>query len=251
MDLKKKHFKESQVSTQEIATSTEVFKIMKLKHCPSLMELFYLNNCLISLLPKPSFKDLKRINVPMPSGKTVSITNISQRQLQSKRIFEKLPKNVGKTCFNSIFNTYSSNSKLVNISRFMPDLASKILPRATSVFMINGWKLQKKTFQRLIHAAYHLDSLWFDECAIFSEGFKITPNRKFNIKVIGFGNCGASLFSNWENHPERFEEIIKGISESPNIKRYLKTIRVTLASISRKQVHDILQKYNPGGKITF
>ena len=82
----------------------------------------------------------------------------------------------------------------------------------------------------------------FWNCQLQYEDIKITSKAQSNIIELSLWECGYPTYENWIEHPQRFENLMKAISES-TIKQSLKDISVEIREMSEDEIINILKKF--------
>ena len=137
-----------------------------------------------------------------------------------KKILKELPYKPHSFKFSS--NLYYSIEK---IRCYVPDLW-RILPRWLNIICFSYFIIQRKDFQHLINSSLNCQELKIINCNLDFEDIIIDKKNKSRIKVLDFHGSGAKRKSNWEEHPYKFRNIIKAISES-DIKHSLQKICIS------------------------
>ncbi|CAI2368859.1 unnamed protein product [Moneuplotes crassus] len=60
------------------------------------------------------------------------------------------------------------------------------------------------------------------------------------IQTLALSYCGKPEYCDWRNHPERFENLIKGLSQSEDFKKNLKSLHMTQCGMAKYKIQQIL-----------
>ena len=111
-------------------------------------------------------------------------------------------------------------------------------------FAVDKTKFSSYEFWELVSAAkgvkelhFQYDKILLDESADFGD------MEGSNIECLGFYWSGGSNYSNWKEHPIRFENIIAGISKSKGLKGSLKRLYIHSCEITNDKAQEVLNKY--------
>jgi hypothetical protein len=97
--------------------------------------------------------------------------------------------------------------------------------------------------EEVVKASYACDRL-----VIFSGNFEANQELNFDgpeykISLLSFRNAGyLNKFNHWDKHPERIENIIKGIKES-GLRDSLHELDVNNCIIKKEEVQKMLDKH--------
>ena len=74
------------------------------------------------------------------------------------------------------------------------------------------------------------------------ENIKITSKEKSKIRNLTFDGTGREYFSDWKNYPERFDSLIKAISQT-DIKNSLRFLSIDNWCIKYRTCRSILNSF--------
>ena len=144
--------------------------------------------------------------------------------------------------------------KIVQIegSKYFNEL--KIAARKpTKCFCIWYTNLSAKEFCEVISAGKKCPSLCFYyDLIVFDEerNFGKDMNR-WKIETLSFTFSGSSIYSDWSQNPQRFENMVSAISKCVPLLKSKKDIRIESCSLSKEKAEEVMNKYNLSGiKIT-
>ena len=101
----------------------------------------------------------------------------------------------------------------------------------------------------MTQAAKHVKELYF-QCDVLALDSECDFEGKMDgckIKSLDLQCSGSSAYSNWEANPQRFENLIAGISKWDAFKSSLKTINISGWEMSREKALEVLKKYQLDG----
>ena len=101
----------------------------------------------------------------------------------------------------------------------------------------------------MTQAAKHAKELYF-QCDVLALDSECDFEGKMDgckIKSLDLQCSGSSTYSNWEANPQRFENLISGISKWDAFKSSLKTINISGWEMSREKALEVLKKYQLDG----
>ncbi|CAI2377542.1 unnamed protein product [Moneuplotes crassus] len=127
------------------------------------------------------------------------------------------------------------NNKFTKLIKF----ASKV-PFFLSIKKI---RFGQKKFARLVCSVQNCYRLLLDSCVIESRCIKFKIGNSCNLNILSFRQCGSDVGSLWKEKLEDFESILDAIFESL-LKISLNSIYVDKCGISKKQILNLLQKYD-------
>ena len=82
--------------------------------------------------------------------------------------------------------------------------------------------ISSKEFSTILKAVSHCKCVGFSWCNIESETeLNFSNIKEWKIKKLDLESCGALENGNWSQHPERFENIVIGISKWNSLKKSL------------------------------
>ena len=64
------------------------------------------------------------------------------------------------------------------------------------------------------------------------------------LEHLSFHSSGGSDYSNWKEHPMRFENLVESIAKSQGLKDSLKTLNIYGCEITKEKAQEVLNKYN-------
>ena len=112
-------------------------------------------------------------------------------------------------------------------------------------FVVDNTTFTSDEFWELVCAAkgtkelsFRYDIIPLDEQVNFGnmEGCK--------VERLGFSNSGGPSYSNWKEHPMRFENLVASIAKSQELKDSLKELWIYNCGITKDKAQKILNKYN-------
>ena len=80
----------------------------------------------------------------------------------------------------------------------------------------------------------------FEDCKLSGDKITINSKAKSNIRKLELYDTGKRANSNWEDYPERFENLMRAISQS-NIKESLWSIEIESCGITMEQGNLIME----------
>jgi hypothetical protein len=122
----------------------------------------------------------------------------------------------------------------------------QILPKVRKEIYFNNFQFSKSMLETVIIASSQTERLVFDSCFFSVKGGFDFSGINYKTKYISFYNSkNEEVFNKWSKHPERFENIIKAISEC-GLSKSLETIDVKESGIEVPQAKAILAKHGVG-----
>ena len=144
---------------------------------------------------------------------------------------------------NSLFFNHDRKIKL-SASQYIESL--KVASTKTNNrFVVDKTNFTSDEFRELVCAAkgtkelhFQLDIIPLDEQVDFGnmDGSK--------IERLGFFYSGGSIYSNWKEHPMRFENLVASIANSQGLKNSLKRLYIVSCEITKEKAQEVLNKYN-------
>jgi hypothetical protein len=123
------------------------------------------------------------------------------------------------------------------------DSLNKLLPTITKEIYFQFFDFSKTDLEEVVKASSACDRLVLD-CGNFKADQEFDfkgPNYK--ISLLSFYDAGyANKFNHWDEHPERVENIIKGIKRS-GLRHSLQMLDVNKCKIGKEEVQKMLDKH--------
>ena len=122
----------------------------------------------------------------------------------------------------------------------------KVVSTKTSdKFIVDKITFNPDEFRELVCAANGAKLLYF-QCDIIPLDEQVDFGNMEGSKIehLGFGCCGGSDYSNWKEHPMRFENLVTSIAKSQGLKDSLKSLRIYGCEITKENAQEVLNKYN-------
>ncbi|CAI2377397.1 unnamed protein product [Moneuplotes crassus] len=117
----------------------------------------------------------------------------------------------------------------------------RIAPQVSEVISLTGFIINKKGFNALFPSCTKVKQLKFTRCTIDSYKIKEKPMKKFDMNTLTFIECGQMRYSNWSEHNEKFEGILKMISKI-GIKTSLEKIELCDNGLAIDQMKSMIEK---------
>ncbi|CAI2375616.1 unnamed protein product [Moneuplotes crassus] len=180
----------------------------------------------------------------LPYFKYIILTTYTKKQkIMNKFMQHSFPCRVGSFYLD---NSYIDRSKPIveKIGKYLNGLR-RVLPRVTKNFEISGFAITKRQLQTIFYLCRSVKCLRFGCCKL---DLVTVPNlgrsvNDYKIQGLVFGGCGAIDTGNWNEYPEHFEHLIKGLSQTEWAYSSLGMIMLSHKDIDRLYSQQILKKY--------
>ena len=144
------------------------------------------------------------------------------------------------------FNLY--NNRRVDGGKYLSSLKA-VAEKTEETFSIRETDFSQKDFCELLAAAQGAKNLYI-RCSIIPLDSEVDLEQEFNsvmgnckIEFLDLNNTGGSSYSNWEENPQRFENLISGITRCPSLVQSLKTLSIASCGLTREVAQKTLDKY--------
>ena len=141
-------------------------------------------------------------------------------------------------CFNHDWKVELSASKYLE--------SLKVVSTKTSnAFLVDKTNFSPDEFWELVWAAKGVKQLYFESDIIpLDEQVDFGDMEGSKLESLSFWHSGGCSYSNWKDHPMRFENLIGSIAKSQGLKKSLKRLYIYSCEITRKKAQKVLNKYN-------
>ena len=116
---------------------------------------------------------------------------------------------------------------------------SKLLIKCLNRIEFKKAIFYRKDLQHIFNNSLQWKSLIFTDCKLVYEEIVITSKAQSNIRWLGFQKWGIEENCNWREHPDRFKNLMKAISES-GVKRSLAFLLLEKWGINKKFYNPVL-----------
>ena len=184
--------------------------------------------CLLKILSKLKIPQLNQIvlnSVPVDSEEVRSFLSNSISKL------------------NNLYFNYDKKVEL-SASKYLESL--KVASTKTcNQFVVDKTNFSSDEFWELVCAAKGAKQLHFQYDIIpLDEQVDFGNTEGSKVELLSFSRSGLSIYSNWNAHPMRFENLIASIAKSQGLKSSLKTLWIRDCEITKEKAQEILSKYN-------
>ena len=118
----------------------------------------------------------------------------------------------------------------------------KAATKITELLEINNLHLSNKEFCGIVSSASKWSSVKFFSWFIESDSVcNFNPISESKIKELNFENSGDVLYSDWDQYPRRFKNIIHGIANNSHLRTSLLKIQINSCGISKAEAVKTLE----------
>ena len=165
--------------------------------------------------------------------------SIGKPHCVSQKYFKNFLKSLSYSSYKRF--TMYEGGLLKRISPYVPDL-DRILPKCQNVIVFENFIFTQRDFKHIIYNCFNWEIVAINFWKLDFEDITITCKAKSKIKKLGFWESGSKSNSNWEEHPQRFFNLMKAISES-SIKESLQSINIGNGGITEGSYSPYLNFY--------
>ncbi|CAI2362441.1 unnamed protein product [Moneuplotes crassus] len=156
-------------------------------------------------------------------------------RLMKQFVISSFPQRVERLDFNT-------NGIMSNADDIL-DIYSHISSRVTQQIYLYNFEVSEHSMKILLNTSrLNQNILGFIYCKI---DLDTVPNFKHSlnsskIKTLNFAYCGEPEYCDWKNYPERFSNLIQGLSQSERCRYTLKDIHLKKCGLSKDSVRKVL-----------
>ncbi|CAI2369801.1 unnamed protein product [Moneuplotes crassus] len=175
----------------------------------------------------------------LPNFNHLSIRRIDENlNLVNNFVLSSFPQNVKGFSLNT-------NGKLIDCEPVMNLIIHTSSSVLQSMYLSNFIISQSQLKTLLQTTCKNQSELHFLHCQMMLDS---VPNLNYclrgsKIKALNFSNCGPSGYCDFENHPERFENLINALSQSSDFKKNFSAICLSRCGMAKLYVEDTLKKF--------
>ena len=153
-----------------------------------------------------------------------------------------------KNNFPSIVNRfrfYSNDG--VNYKSDLGVFIHDLLPSLNHVkdyFRIEYCYLSKEYLKSLLKYSSHLDTLYIRQCYTDTQTYDF-EHIDYGLKNLYLSGVGCSSLANWKQNPKKFENLIKGLSNT-SLRKSLKQISIVECQLEIASAKKIMELYGMG-----
>ncbi|CAI2387051.1 unnamed protein product [Moneuplotes crassus] len=196
--------------------------------------LLYLN-----YLNKEELRFLENLKKKIPDLKCLKIANCEYEDLKTVNSFLKsyFPDKVGSFYFND-------ESSLSPIEECMEELI-KISSKVSEDLFLYNFSMSQEQLETLISLNKNKRKLGFIRCKIkiFSVPDFGDSLEGSTLELLDLTGCGHENLSDWEDNDTHFENLVKGLAQSEDMKKNLENISVENCELPQEEPIKIFKKY--------
>ena len=181
-------------------------------------------------------KTLSKLKIPQ-----LNIIALESVPVDWEEVRSFLSKSISKI---NILGFNTDHKVELSASKYLESL--KVASTKTSiVFVVESTSFTSDEFRELVCAAKGIRELHFQADIIpLDEQVDFGNMEGSKLRYLGFACSGGDDYSNWNEHPMRFENLVASIAKSQGLNDSLKTLFICDCEIVKKQAQNILNKYN-------
>ncbi|CAI2371910.1 unnamed protein product [Moneuplotes crassus] len=147
----------------------------------------------------------------------------------------------------NVLHFYSWNKMDLNRSNYLNSLlrlSSKVVQTVTIQYFCIGLPQLK----RLVAAYKHTRGLVFLRCKLSIPSVPDFSKALTNCQIqkIGFEGSGNYYFSEWEDSPDQFKNLIQGLASSPDLRLSLKEVDIYCCRVTKNKAKRVFEENQLG-----
>ena len=142
------------------------------------------------------------------------------------------------------FHISVKDSDQLSVAPFMESLTD-LAERISDKYLIHNFDISSEELVRLMAAAKHCKYIGFIGCTLYTAEEINFANLldDATFEALDLNGSGNGDHSNWKEHPQRLENILKGLSQIESVKKHLKKIQLSNNSLEINQTKKMLKTY--------
>ncbi|CAI2386637.1 unnamed protein product [Moneuplotes crassus] len=192
----------------------------------------------LDLSCEKDMKFIQKLKGPIPDVKNLQMESLPQdcEEVVNRFMADNFPSRVGNFDFNL-------NSKLVRIDPYLDEILA-VKARIQVKLSLYKLKLSKQQLCKVLEECKHLKTIGFNYCnlKIPSVPYFEDDLSESKIQYLGFDYSGDGDYSDWDQNPDEFCNLIKGLSYCEDFTANLSGIYLKNCGLSKIKIDEVFSR---------